>query len=183
MKTSTLPGALAALLLAAAPASAQTIAITNAKVYPVSSAPIQNGTVLIRDGKIVAVGANVTIPANAQRIDASGKWVTPGLVNASTQLGLVEVGQVADTRNATARGRNNIAAAFTVWEGLNTQSVLIAPARREGVTNVVIVPGGQNLVSGQAAILTLVDGMPTDMVMRTPVAMVAQVQSRALAGL
>ena len=174
--------AIAALSLSASFASAQTIAITNAKVYPVSSAPIQNGTVLIRDGKIVAVGANVTIPANAQRIDASGKWVTPGLVNAGTQLGLVEVGQVSDTRNATARGRNNISAAFTVWEGLNTQSVLIAPARREGVTNVVIVPGGQNLVSGQAAILTLVDGMPTDMVMRTPVAMVAQVQSPEGAG-
>jgi imidazolonepropionase-like amidohydrolase len=174
--------AIAALSLSASFASAQTIAITNAKVYPVSSAPIQNGTVLIRDGKIVAVGANVTIPPNAQRIDASGKWVTPGLVNAGTQLGLVEVGQVSDTRNATARGRNNISAAFTVWEGLNTQSVLIAPARREGVTNVVIVPGGQNLVSGQAAILTLVDGMPTDMVMRTPVAMVAQVQSPEGAG-
>ena len=185
MNSSTLRGrlaAIAALSISASFASAQTIAITNAKVYPVSSAPIQNGTVLIRDGKIVAVGANVTIPPNAQRIDASGKWVTPGLVNAGTQLGLVEVGQVSDTRNATARGRNNISAAFTVWEGLNTQSVLIAPARREGVTNVVIVPGGQNLVSGQAAILTLVDGMPTDMVMRTPVAMVAQVQSPEGAG-
>jgi imidazolonepropionase-like amidohydrolase len=161
---------------------AQTIAITNAKVYPVSSAPIPNGTVLIRDGKIAAVGANVSIPADAQRIDASGKWVTPGLINAATQLGLVEVGQVSDTRNATARGRNNIAAAFTVWEGLNTQSVLIAPARREGVTNAVIIPGGQNLVSGQAAIITLVDGMPTDMVMKTPIAMVAQVQSPEGAG-
>ena len=185
MNTSTLRsalGAIAALSVAASVGSAQTIAITNAKVYPVSSAPIQNGTVLIRDGKIVAVGANVTVPANAQRIDAAGKWVTPGLINAGTQLGLVEVGQVADTRNATARGRNNISAAFTVWEGLNTQSVLIAPARREGVTNVVIMPGGQNLVSGQAAILTLVDGMPTDMVMRTPVAMVAQVQSPEGAG-
>jgi imidazolonepropionase-like amidohydrolase len=185
MNTSTLSvalGAVAALCVAPCAVSAQTIAITNAKVYPVSSAPIQNGTVLIRDGKIVAVGSNVTIPADAQRIDASGKWVTPGLVNAQTQLGLVEVGQVADTRNGTARGRNNIAAAFTVWEGLNTQSVLIAPARREGVTNVVIVPGGQNLVSGQAAFLTLVDGMPTDMVLRTPVAMVAQVQSPGGAG-
>ena len=182
LKISVALGAVAALSVGAFRLSAQTIAITNAKVYPVSSAPIQNGTVLMRDGKIVAVGANVTIPAEAQRIDASGKWVTPGLVNAQTQLGLVEVGQVADTRNGTARGRNNIAAAFTVWEGLNTQSVLIAPARREGVTNVVIVPGGQNLVSGQAAFLTLVDGMPTDMVLRTPVAMVAQVQSPGGAG-
>jgi imidazolonepropionase-like amidohydrolase len=168
--------------ITASSVSAQTIAITGAKVYPVSSAPIENGTVLIRDGKIVAVGANVTIPASAQRIDAAGKWVTPGLINAGTQLGLVEIGQVQDTRNNAARGRDNISASFTVWEGLNTQSVLIAPARREGVTNVVILPGGQNLVSGQAAFLSLVEGMPTDMVIRTPVAMVAQVSSNEGAG-
>jgi imidazolonepropionase-like amidohydrolase len=168
--------------LAGSPVSAQTIAITGGKVYPVSSAPIENGTVLIRNGKIVAVGANVTIPAEAQRIDATGKWVTPGLINSATQLGLVEVGQVTDTRNVTARGKDNISASFTVWEGLNTNSVLIAPARREGVTNVVIMPGGQNLVSGQAAIISLSDGMPSDVVIRTPVAMVAQMQSNEGAG-
>jgi imidazolonepropionase-like amidohydrolase len=174
--------AVSAVLISSASADAQTIAITGAKIYPVSSAPITNGTVLIRDGKIAAVGSNVTIPADARRIDAAGKWVTPGLINASTQLGLVEIGQVADTRNNAARGHDNISASFTVWEGLNTQSVLIAPARREGVTNVVIVPGGQNLVSGQAAFLSLVEGMPTDMVIRTPVAMVAQISSNEGAG-
>ena len=171
-----------AALVHASSVSAQTIAITGGRVFPVSSAPIDNGTVLIRNGKIVAVGANVTIPAEAQRIDATGKWVTPGLVNAATQLGLVEVGQVSDTRNVSARGKDNISASFTVWEGLNTQSVLIAPARREGVTNVVILPGGQNLVSGQAAIITLAEGMPSDVVIRTPVAMVAQMQSNEGAG-
>ena len=174
--------AICAAVMTASAASAQTIAITGGKVYPVSSAPIENGTVLIRDGKIVAVGANVTIPSDARRIDATGKWVTPGFINSASQLGLVEVGQVGDTRNDAARGRDNIAAAFTVWEGLNTRSVLIAPARREGVTNVVIVPSGNQLVSGQAAILNLVDGMPSDMVIKTPVAMIAQVQSPNGAG-
>jgi imidazolonepropionase-like amidohydrolase len=106
--------ALAALIVAV-PAGAQTIAITGGKVYPVSSAPIENATVLIRDGKIVAVGSNVTIPADAQRIDAAGKWVTPGLINAGTQLGLVEIGQVQDTRNASAIGHDNVAASFTAW--------------------------------------------------------------------
>ncbi|HEX5577066.1 MAG TPA: amidohydrolase family protein [Gemmatimonadaceae bacterium] len=172
----------AALVSVAATASAQTIAITGAKVYPVSSAPIENGTVLIRDGKIVAVGANVTVPADARRIDAAGKWVTPGFVNSVTQLGVSEVGQVTDTRDDRARGRDNVAAAFTVWEGLNSQSVLIAPARREGVTNVAVVPSGNHLVSGQAAMLNLVDGMPSDMVIRAPIAMVAQVQSPGGAG-
>lgn len=174
--------ATAALTIVAGALGAQTIAITGAKVYPVSSAPIDNGTVLIRDGKIVAVGANVSIPADARRIDAAGKWVTPGLINSATQLGLVEVGQITGTRDDAARGRDNIAAAFTVWEGLNTRSVLIAPARREGVTNVVVLPTGNQLVSGQAAMLSLVEGMPSDMVIRTPVAMVAQVQNVAGAG-
>jgi len=162
--------------------SAQTIAITGGKVYPVSSAPIDNGTVLIRDGKIVAVGAGVAIPASATRIDATGKWVTPGLINSATQLGLVEVGQIANTRDDAARGEDNIAAAFTVWEGVNTQSVLIAPARREGVTNIVVLPSGNHLVSGQAALLSLVDGMASDMVVRAPIAMVAQVQAPQAAG-
>jgi len=172
----------AALLVFSTAAVAQTVAITGGRVYPVSGAPIENGTVLIRDGKIVSVGANVAVPANAQRIDAVGKWVTPGLINSSTQLGLVEVGQVQSTRDDAAKGKNNIAAAFRVWEGLNTNSVMIAPTRRDGVTSVVVVPTGDQLVSGQAAILNLVDGMPGDMVLKTPVAMVAQVQNPQDAG-
>src|SRR5687768_11724507 len=99
-----------------------------------------------------------------------------------TTLFRSEVAQVGNTRDDVARGRDNIAAAFTVWEGLNTQSVLIAPARREGVTNVVVLPSGNQLVSGQAAMLNLVEGMPSDMVIRTPVAMIAQVQNAAGAG-
>ena len=175
-------GACAALSLAATSASSQTIAITGGKVYPVSSAPIENATVLMRDGKIVAVGANVTIPADAQRIDASGKWVTPGLIHSATQLGVSEVGQVQETRDDRPRGRDNIAAAFSIWDGVNSQSVLIAPARRAGVTSVAVVPTGQLLISGQAAMLNLVDGMASDMVIKAPIAMVAQVQSANGAG-
>jgi imidazolonepropionase-like amidohydrolase len=171
-----------AIAIASTAVSGQTIAITGGKVYPVSGSPIENGTVLIRDGKIVAVGRNVAIPAGAQQIDATGKWVTPGLINSSTQLGLVEVGQVRQTRDDAARGKDYIAAAFTVWEGLNTQSVLIAPARRDGVTSAVVLPTGDQLVSGQAAMITLVDGMPSDMVLKTPIAMVAQIQNSQDAG-
>ncbi len=188
MKSSTcrmffVAAALLALSMAtSAVAGSQTIAITGGKVYPVTGAPIENGTVLIRNGAIVGVGAGIAIPANAQRIDATGKWVTPGLINSATQLGLVEVGQIANTRDDQARGQDNIAAAFTVWEGVNTQSVLIAPARREGVTSIVVLPSGSNLVSGQAALLNLVEGMATDMVVRAPIAMVAQVQAPQGAG-
>lgn len=177
-----LHGLLAVALLAPA-ASAQTIAITGGRVFPVSGAPIDNGTVLIRDGRIVAVGSAVAIPADAQRIDATGKWVTPGLFNPSTLLGLVEVGAVAETRQASARStdEDRIHAAFRSWEGLNPASVLFAAARNEGITNVMIHPQG-GLVSGQAAVLDIVNGSLSDMLVRAPVAMVAQVANPGGAG-
>jgi len=162
-------------------AAAQTVAITGGKVYPVSGPPIENGTVVITNGRITAVGANVAIPAGAQRIDATGKIVTPGFINSSTQLGVQEVSQVNDTRDMTARGKDAIAAAFTVWEGLNPNSVMLAPARKEGVTTFVIMPTG-GLVAGQAALADVVPGTTTDMIIRAPVAMVAEIGDPSSAG-
>ena len=161
---------------------AQTIAITGGKVYPVSGPVIENGTVVITNGKISAVGANVPIPAGAQRIDATGKIVTPGFVNSSTQLGVQEIAAVSNTQDASARGRDNIAAAFTVWEGLNPNSVLLAPARKEGITSFVIIPTG-GLVAGQAALVDVVPGTTTDMIIRAPVAMIAEIGDPQSAGL
>ena len=88
---------LAALLVAtAAPAAAQTVAITNGVVAKGDgSEPIQGGTVVIRDGRIVAAGAGVSVPAGAQIIDAAGKWVTPGIVAGFSRLGLAEVDLIA----------------------------------------------------------------------------------------
>ena len=169
------------VIVAAAAASAQTIAITNGTVYPVSGAPIPNGTVLIRDGVIVAVGPGVSVPAGATRIDATGKIVTPGLINSITQLGVVEVSQVRDTNDVRATGTNRISAAFKVWEGLNSASALFAPTRNEGITTAIVSPEG-GLVSGQAAVIDLIAGHATDMVRRAPVAMVAQIESPNDAG-
>lgn len=163
-------------------AGAQTIAITGGKVYPVSGPSIEGGTVIIVNGKIAAVGKNVAIPAGAQRIDATGKIVTPGFVNSSTQLGVQEVSQVADTRDMSARGKDNIAAAFTVWDGLNPNSVMMAPARKEGITSFIVMPTG-GLVAGQAALLDVVPGTTTDMIIRAPVAMIAEVGDPQQAGL
>ena len=153
--------------------SAQTIAITGGKVYPVSGPVIENGTVLIRDGRIVDVGASVTVPNDATRIDASGKWVTPGLINALTGLGVSEIGQVQATVDRGARGDNAVAASFPVWQGINPASTMLAPARNDGITSVVVVPTG-GLIAGQAALIDLVPGTLTDMLNKAPVAMVAQ---------
>ena len=172
-RTSLVATAALALTLATPGAvRAQTIAIVGAKVHPVSGPPIENGTVLIRDGRIAAVGAGIAVPAGAQRIDAMGKVVTPGLVDGSTLVGLDEISAVPSTTESVAKGRDRIAAAFRPWEGMNPRSVLIGPARDGGITSVVVMPSG-GLLSGQAAVLRLVTGGVADMLLRAPVGMVA----------
>jgi imidazolonepropionase-like amidohydrolase len=161
-------GALAALCLPLAAPRAQVIAVTGGTVYPVSGPKIERGTVLIRDGKIVDVGANVAVPAGATVISAAGKIVTPGLINAYTQLGLSEAGGADfsggynDTR---AKGTRGVAADFRVWEGFNPASTFIPPARQGGVTSVLVAPTG-GMISGQAAMVTLAGDHVDDMLVR-----------------
>jgi imidazolonepropionase-like amidohydrolase len=177
----TVAAALVALCVASASLGAQTIAITGGTVYPVSGPRIENGTVLVRDGRIVAVGANVTVPANAQRIDATGKWVTPGFINSGTQIGVVEIGFSGPQVDVSARGRDNVAAAFRVWEGMNPLSVLIPPARADGITSVLVAPNG-GLVSGQAALVDLIGPTVTEMIRKAPAAMIAELGDAGSAG-
>ncbi len=177
---------------AQARATAQVIAITGGTVFPVSGPKIEGGTVLIRDGRIVEVGASVAVPAGAQVIDATGKWVTPGLFNASTQLGLSEGGspQFSGGYNDTrAKGTDGVAAAFKAWEGINPASTFIVPARQGGVTTVLVHPSG-GLISGQAAVIDLAGNNVDSMLVRrgagrgtAAVAMVASFSNdAALAG-
>lgn len=170
----------AALILALSvnAATAQTIAITGGRVHPVSGPVIENGTVLIRGGRIVSVGTNVAIPPDATRIDASGKWVTPGIVNVATTLGVVEIGAVEETVDTPARGRGDaITASHRVWEGFNSNSPLIQVTRNDGITTVGVVPGS-GLVGGQAALINLSDGNMSDMLLQAPVAMTADIGSK-----
>ena len=177
-------GALAATMIcgAAAGAFAQPIAIVGARVHPVSGPPLENATVVIDNGTIKEVGSNVAVPAGATRIDARGKWVTPGLIHAASGLGLVEVGAVPDANDASAKGDRAVAASFRAWEGLNPETVLWEPARNEGVTTVVVAPGGRSLISGQAAMVDLSDGSRTEILRRAPVAMFGQLSSAEGAG-
>ncbi len=163
-----------AIVLLAPLAGAQSVAITGGTVYPVKGPKIENATVVIVDGKITAVGAGAAVPAGATVIDARGKWVTPGLINVGTGLGLVEVGAVSDTRDNSARGEKGVAAFFQPWEGLNANSVMIPQARNDGLTTVVALPQG-GWVSGQAAMIDLTGSTAEALVRKAPVAMVAAV--------
>lgn len=154
MSARSITRAAAVALALAAPAvvEAQSIAITGGTVHPVGAPVIENGTVLIRDGRIVSVGADVQVPADARRIDARGKVVTPGLIHASSELGLLEVGSVSETNERAASG--DVTASFDVAEGIDPSSVRIPVARTEGVTAAMAVPTG-GIFSGQAALIAL----------------------------
>src|SRR5262245_5812064 len=122
-----------ALLLFANGVFAQTVAITNAKLYPISSPAIERGTVVIRDGNIAAVGAEVSIPAGATIINANGKVVTPGLLDSSTGLGTVEISGQAEGTNDLSTNYDHITAAFNVADNLNPYSTLVPVTRVEGI--------------------------------------------------
>lgn len=164
--------ALAALVATgAAPAAADTIAITGATIYQRSDRKLDNATIVIRDGKIADVGAGVAVPAGATRIDGKGKTVTAGLIEAATQLGLIEV----DAEESGNDGRfgnqpTEIHAAYRAIDGYDGRSVAIPVARTGGVTSAITGPTG-GLVAGQAAWVSLADAATPLAPVRAPVAM------------
>ena len=131
---------LACAALIAAPVSAETVAITGGRVViGDGSAPIDNGTVLVTDGRIVAAGANVTIPAGAKRVDAKGKWVTPGIVAGFTRMGLVGVDGVRPSNDTEAR-TSPFNASLDIAPAINPDVAAIAVNRAAGVTRAIVSP-------------------------------------------
>ena len=129
-----------AILVAAAAVSAQaqSLAITNARIATAGPlGTIEQGTVIVRDGRIAAVGRNVTLPAGVETIDAAGRTVTPGLIAAGTGLGLLEVRSVGAANDRATRS-SWISAAMDVADGLNPDSMLIPVARLGGITSAVL---------------------------------------------
>ena len=166
------------LALATAPLGAQTVAIIGGRVHPVSGPVIEGGTVLVRNGIVVAVGRDVAIPADARRIDATGKWVTPGLVHGGSDLGLtlMQTGGARETDESAKTG--DVDAAFNVSEGIDPASLTFAPALAQGVTTALSAPG-DGLVAGQAIVIDLLGETVPDLLVRSPAAMVANLGERS----
>lgn len=132
------------LLLASAacalafPAAAQTVAIVNARIEPISSAAIPSGTLVIKDGKIAALGAGVQVPAGARVIDAKGGVVTPGLIAPSSNLGASEISGVRETRDDGTGSA--LSAAFDISYAINPASTFLGLARDGGITGSAVTP-------------------------------------------
>lgn len=139
-----------------AEADTRTIAIVGGTVHTMGAAgTIQGGTVLIQDGKVRAVGRDVQVPAGARRIDATGKVVTPGLMDSLTRLGLVEVSAVEGTSDQQVTD-DHFTAAFDVVDAINPRSMLFPVARIEGLTRAVVAPqAGESLIAGRGAVIHL----------------------------
>jgi len=164
------------LMLCAPAAAAAQVAIVGGEVHTVSGDVIEDGAVVIdAEGNIAAVGARgaVAIPAGVTVVDATGKVVTPGFVDTSSRLGMVEIEAVRSGRD-TSSGEGPIRAAFEAADSFNPRSAVIPVQRTGGVTDVVIVPSG-GLIQGRASWVELAGSVLSHAtVVRRGVAMLLQ---------
>jgi imidazolonepropionase-like amidohydrolase len=154
------------VLASASLAGAETIALVGGTVHPVSKSAIREATVVIEDGRIVAVGAGIVPPAGATVVSVAGKHLYPGYLSADSVLGLTEVAAVAATNDFTEIGDINPNVRAEV--ALNPDSDLIPVARVNGVTSVHAIPRG-GLIAGTSAVYRLDGWTYEDMTIRAPV--------------
>lgn len=148
-------------LAALAAAQSAPIAFTGARLIPISGPEIPNGTLVVQNGKILAAGpaASVTIPNGAQRVDASGKFIMPGLVDTHSHVGGPE----------GADGSAALQPDVRILDALDVRDSRIQKAQSGGVTTANVMPGSGHLLSGQTLYLKLRDGrVIDDLLIRLP---------------
>ncbi|MGQ0813551.1 MAG: amidohydrolase [Gemmatimonadota bacterium] len=134
------------------PLPSRTTLIRNATILTATGPAIQNGSILLQDGKIAAVGANVTAPADAVVIDATGKWVTPGVIDTHSHNGdypSPAISSQSDGNEATNPNTAQVWAEHSVWP----QDPNFALALAGGVTALQVLPGSANLFGGRGVTL------------------------------
>jgi len=142
------------------------IAITGARVVPVEGAPF-DGTVLMHGGRIAAMGPDVTIPADAEVIDADGRWVLPGFIDAHTHVGLHEEAEGwagSDTNELT----DPVTAAVRALDAINPADMGFDDALSGGITTVNVNPGSGNPIGGLTVAIHTYGRTVDEMVLRSP---------------
>lgn len=137
-----------------------TFALTNANIETVTKGVINNGTVIIKDGKIEAVGTNIQIPQGAEVIDCKGSWIYPGMIDSGTNIGLIEFGAYAQATDVSEVG--DVVPQVRALTAVNPNSAAIPINRISGVTTALTVPGG-DLFCGTAALVNLHGYTPDQM--------------------
>jgi imidazolonepropionase-like amidohydrolase len=137
--------------------AARPLAITNATILTAAGPTIQKGTVVVRDGKIVAVGQNVSVPGDAEVVDAKGRFVTPGIIDSHSHLGVYPAPGVDAHQDGNEMVKPNTAevwAEHSVWP----QDPQFPRSLAGGVTTLQVLPGSANLFGGRGAVLKVVPG-------------------------
>ena len=153
-------------------------ALVHAKIFTLAGAPVENGTLIIRDGKIAAVGGQVEVPQDAQVINGEGLQIYPGMFDPITQMGLREIGAVGSTVDTTESGNYN--PDVVALTAISPSSEHIAVTRVAGITEVLAVPasggmdsfGPTGVIGGQASAIYLAGWTVDDMQLKRSVAMV-----------
>ena len=153
------PAGLAAQQVSTPPAPAA-YAIRDATIVPVVGPRVTGGTIVLRNGRIEAVGANVTVPADAQVIDGTGLFVYPGLIDSGTRLGLTEIGSVPGGEDTQELGDFN--PHNDALSAVNPSSEIIPTVRVNGVTTAITSARG-GVIAGQAALIDLMGWTPQEM--------------------
>ncbi len=145
-----------AFAVLAAPLSAETIAITGGTVaIGDGSQPIKGGTVVIANGRVVAAGAGVAVPAGARVVDATGKWVSPGIIAGVSTLGLMEGYGMSETNDLSA-DKSPFSAALDMSTAINPTGQRIGVERAAGITRAFVIPSaGNTMFGGQGAVIDL----------------------------
>jgi imidazolonepropionase-like amidohydrolase len=149
-------------------AGPDTILLRGATVHPVSGPDISDGSILVRDGKIVEVGARIAAPKGARVIELKGLHIYPGMIDSATEIGLTEIAAVQEMSDIADIGlfKPQLRAATAV----NPASEHIPVTRANGITAVITSPGG-GIVAGQSVLMHLNGWTMADMVVRAPAAM------------
>ena len=148
-----------------APAQQTPIALKGAKLLTITHGTIDNGVLIMQDGKIAAVGApNVNIPANAQVIDVTGMTIYPGLIDSETHLGLTEISAEATT-NDLIELSDEIMPHMHTADAFHAESALIPVARLNGITNAVVAPQNADTLPGQDSFIQLAGASAPDMLL------------------
>ncbi len=124
------------------------LAITNGKLMTITQGVVENGTLLIEDGKIAALGAQVEIPAQAEILDARGKWVMPGLIEAHSHIAVQEEPKVTGEMGDLNENSSAITPQVRAMDAFYPRDMGIEAVRRAGFTTCCVLPGSANLIGG-----------------------------------
>jgi len=151
-------------------AFSQNLIVKGGRIITMTGQVVENGLILIENGRIKAIGQDIEIPTGADTIDASGKTILPGLFDAYSQVGLIEISAVAQSVDTDERS-SPITPEVRVIDAINTDSEIIPVTRIEGVTTVLVSPGGSNIISGQSAVINLLGNSVAEMLVKSPAAL------------